>query len=428
MRDAIRSMLTADDDRRDTIAALTRQWGFCGRPDQLAAIDAPRTVLSCGRGGGKNRTAAEAQVDLGEAWGPRLSGLVCGRTTADTREQCIYGESGMLAVAKRRGYEIGWHPGRGILSHPAGGTWRVASLELAEAAGRGANLNAVWIDELFHGPSGTDEALASILLAFRADAPPPGRRLIVTGTPNRYNPISRKLLNDPAFKLLNWSTRANTANLADGFVDEMVARFGNSAIADQELDGKLVAVGGGLTTMDVIEETRLEDYDPDDIVYSAVGVDPASTSHELSDETGIVLAGRRSDDHILIIADRSGRYKPDEWADVSIGLLDESDADILVFENNFGADMMEATLQRNAPFHLRHKIIGKRAEGGGKRQRAESIETLFAQRRMRIVGHLPALERQLTEPWSSSPDHIDALVAALGKILNDTTNRIWVPL
>src|SRR6516225_5974191 len=45
-----------------------------------------------------------------------------------------------------------------------------------------------------------------------------------------------------------------------------------------------------------------------------VAIDPAVTSGEEADETGIVVAGKDKDGHGYVLADISGRYPPTEWA------------------------------------------------------------------------------------------------------------------
>ena len=51
-----------------------------------------------------------------------------------------------------------------------------------------------------------------------------------------------------------------------------------------------------------------------------VAIDPAMSTHEVSDETGIVVAARDSQDHFYVVADLSGRYAPHEWADIGWSL------------------------------------------------------------------------------------------------------------
>ena len=49
-----------------------------------------------------------------------------------------------------------------------------------------------------------------------------------------------------------------------------------------------------------------------------VAIDPAVTSGEEADETGIVVAGKDKNGHGYVLADISGRYPPTEWARLAI--------------------------------------------------------------------------------------------------------------
>jgi phage terminase large subunit-like protein len=52
-----------------------------------------------------------------------------------------------------------------------------------------------------------------------------------------------------------------------------------------------------------------------------VAIDPAVTSGEEADETGIVVAGKDKNGHGYVLADISGRYPPTEWARLAIRRL-----------------------------------------------------------------------------------------------------------
>jgi Leucine Rich repeats (2 copies) len=49
-----------------------------------------------------------------------------------------------------------------------------------------------------------------------------------------------------------------------------------------------------------------------------VAIDPAVTSGEEADETGIVVAGKDKNGHGYVLADISGHYPPTEWARLAI--------------------------------------------------------------------------------------------------------------
>jgi phage terminase large subunit-like protein len=96
-----------------------------------------------------------------------------------------------------------------------------------------------------------------------------------------------------------------------------------------------------------IEECRVRSTDNlrSGLQRIVVAIDPAVTSGEESDETGIVVAGRDSRGHAYVLDDLSGRYAPLEWARRAIDAYRRYAADRIVAEVNNGGDMVEATIR-----------------------------------------------------------------------------------
>jgi phage terminase large subunit-like protein len=67
-----------------------------------------------------------------------------------------------------------------------------------------------------------------------------------------------------------------------------------------------------------------------EIIDEATLYDPAVTSGEQADETGIVIAGKDKNGHGYVLADLSGRYPPTEWARVAITAYRTHGADRIV--------------------------------------------------------------------------------------------------
>lgn len=85
---------------------------------------------------------------------------------------------------------------------------------------------------------------------------------------------------------------------------------------DRELNAEILDdVSGALWSRTLIEETRWPPHKVvPDMIRIAVAIDPAATSGEEADETGIVVAGKDADGQGYVLADQSGRYPPIEWA------------------------------------------------------------------------------------------------------------------
>lgn len=168
-----------------------------------------------------------------------------------------------------------------------------------------------------------------------------------------------------------------------------------------------------------------------DLKRIVVAVDPATTSGDNADETGIIVVG--SGPHIeiegaeaickivnckrhgYVLADVSGRYSPDEWAGIVTEQFHKWNADRIVAEGNQGGEMVESVVRSvfpSAPFKRVHAKQGKRT-------RAEPMAALYEQGRVHHCGSFPLLEDQLTS-WTidsgESPDRLDALVWGLAEL------------
>jgi predicted phage terminase large subunit-like protein len=151
-----------------------------------------------------------------------------------------------------------------------------------------------------------------------------------------------------------------------------------------------------------------------------VGIDPAVSSNEGSDETGIIVCGRDECGAGYVLEDLSGRYDPAGWARTAINAYYRHNADRIVAEVNQGGEMVENTLRTIDTNIAYSKVHASR----GKFTRAEPIAALYEQGRVHHVGAFPELEDQMTgfvadldRTKFGSPDRVDALVWALTELL-----------
>lgn len=150
-----------------------------------------------------------------------------------------------------------------------------------------------------------------------------------------------------------------------------------------------------------------------------VAVDPSTTNTPGSDETGIIVVARGADNRGYVIADESGKFRPEEWARRAISLYDTYDADGIVAEVNQGGDMVESTIK--AVSRGRTIPVKKVTATRGKHVRATPIAALYEQNKVRHVDDFPELEDQMCaftvdfdrDKAGYSPDRVDALVWAL---------------
>lgn len=156
--------------------------------------------------------------------------------------------------------------------------------------------------------------------------------------------------------------------------------------------------------------------------HIVVGVDPAGTSHEKSDWTGIVVAGIDYDGHVYVLADRS--VKSPDWEKVVIEAYEEFQADEIVAERNSGHDLVKKVIFQAARGAISvDDVWAKR----GKEVRAKPIADKYRDGFVHHLGDHPhkeklsELETQMcafggVAQKGKSPDRMDALVWALWKL------------
>jgi phage terminase large subunit-like protein len=197
----------------------------------------------------------------------------------------------------------------------------------------------------------------------------------------------------------------------------------------QELEGEVLEdIPGALWSRTNIDLNRRPEP-PVELQRIIVAVDPAASSEEGSDETGIVCVGmaRDSDGYNrgYVLADYSIRGTPDEWAKRAVALYREFEADRIVAEKNQGGEMVEAVIRavdRNVPITLVHATRGKLI-------RAEPVSALYEQNRVHHCGRFDELEDQMCvfstdyDRANGSPDRMDALVWGLSFLFDKMTGR-----
>src|SRR5499433_1446504 len=100
------------------------------------------------------------------------------------------------------------------------------------------------------------------------------------------------------------STYENRANLAPGFFDQIIGKYEGTRLGRQELDAELLEdTPGALWSHAIIDASRLR-LAPE-MTRIVVAIDPAVTSGEEADETGIVVAGKDQNGHGYVLADIS---------------------------------------------------------------------------------------------------------------------------
>jgi len=366
-----------------------------------------------GRGSGKTRTGAEWIRKMSH-YVPRMA--MVGRRGTDVRGTMVEGPSGLIYVCERAGISYTWEPSKKEFTFANGAKVFGFSGEEPDSL-RGPQFGLAWLDEPAHMPL-IEAVWDMLLLGLRLDGVPGGAKALVTSTPLPIKWL-KELMADPKSRVVRVSTYANLNNLDPTFRDNILSRYEGTRLGRQELHGEVLAdIEGALWTWDLIENARVA---PEDLFAFArtmdrivVGIDPAGTSRRKSDETGIVVVGKK-DGHMYVLADASGHHTPERWARRACDLYDLWDADAIVVENNYGGEMVKSTLDNISKYPRVKEVNSTR----GKLIRAEPVFAQYEQGKVHHTGNLTDLETQLTE-WipgkGSSPDRLDALVHAVTEL------------
>lgn len=413
-RDVVFEKLSAKE-----VEAANFTWELFARPNQLPppGDDWLYWMILSGRGFGKTRAGIEwilSLVNAGEA--PRVA--LVGRNAADVRDVMIEGESGILACAppwnkpmyepsKRR---VTW-TNPNFPSHGA-----VATSYFGDSPDqlRGPQFSAAFVDELakFQHPT---ETWTQLQFGMRLGKNP---RTCITTTPRPIK-IIRKLVEDDRCVVVQGSSWENIENLAPAYRKTLEGWKG-TRIGRQEIEGQVLEdIDGSLVSRENIDDCQLGKGEQiPDLDLICVSVDPAMTSGENANDTGIIVAGR-ADDKAYVLHDGSIKGSSDEWGRAAISAYDQYSADCIVIETNQGGDLVKGVIEqidRNIP------IVGVRATRG-KHVRFAPVAALYENRRIIHRKSFEQLEDELLlfsasgYEGSSSPDRADALVWAIHHLI-----------
>jgi phage terminase large subunit-like protein len=391
--------------------ALARDWALWARDDQLTPPgDWTYWLILAGRGWGKTRTGAEWVRS--EVKRSRFVNLI-GATADDARDIMIEGESGILSICPR-GERPEYKPSQRKLAWPNGAVSLIFTADEPERL-RGKQHEKLWADELAAWRYA--EAWTQAQFGLRLGARP---QACITTTP-RPTPLVRELIADPGTLATLGTTYDNRDNLAPTFFSKIVKAYEGTRLGRQELNGEVLldnpralwqrARIDELRRPALTEETRAAFLAS--LKRIVVAIDPAVTSNEHSDETGIVVCGHGRDDHLYVLEDISLSASPDAWARVAVQAYRRWAADRIIAETNNGGDMVEAVIRSVDRSVSYRKVTATR----GKVIRAEPIAALYEQGRAHHVGGFDRLEDQMIEfdptiAQNKSPDRMDALVWA----------------
>lgn len=379
------------------------------RPNQRPPVDMDwdTWLLLAGRGFGKSRCGSE--------WSWRMArkherGALVGPTAADTRDVMVEGESGILACAPATFRPL-YEPSKRKLTYPNGAIQMLYSADEPDRL-RGPQHAYGWADELASWRK-VQYAWDMLQMGMRLGDHP---QVCVTTTP-RPLPLVKHLIKDGFSRVVRGSTYDNLANLAPTFRRAVVDRYEGTTLGRQELHAEILDdLPGALLARAVLDRNRV-DRVPVEALLRAVAMDPAGTGR--GDETGLVAGVYGTDGHHYLTHDESAKLTPHQAAEAAWDLFDRTNADYLVYEDNFGKGWVKEVLNK-----VWKERRGERAEAAplveqwasaGKQLRAQPTVMRHEQNTIHHVGTFGELEDQYTtwvpeEEPTKSPDRVDAAV------------------
>ena len=417
-------------ERKRHLASLTDaqavellwDWRFWARPKQLAPPgDWDTWIIRAGRGFGKTRSGSGWVHERAMALPGRWIALVA-RNAADARDYMIEGPGGFLKNTNPKDRPV-FEVSKRRLSWP-NGSWATIYTDEDPDQARGFSGDTAWLDEFakYKNPVDVWDNLSFGMREPSGDQP----RKVITTTP-RPLAILRRIEKDPRTVTVVGSSHENRANLDPKWFSETLARYQGTRIGRQEIEAEILDdTPGALWNRRNLDEYRVRIADVPPIARLVVAVDPAVTSGDSADETGIVVVGMDEKKRAYVLEDATLRGSPDQWARRAVSMYRKFEADIIVGEVNNGGEMVGHTIRTIDPTIPFKGVSATR----GKYVRAEPAAALFEQGRISMVGVLPELEDQMISftpelaadrKPGESPDRVDALVWACKWLFDDMT-------
>jgi len=410
-----------EDERLRTVITLSTDWDNTARASQKPPLgDWNIWLILAGRGFGKTHTGAR-DAALFALKNPNTQVAVVVPTFGDLRRVAFGGPSGILEFIPKQ-----------LLMQGRGQGYNASSQEIRLFNGskiigftateperlRGPQFHHAWCDEIaaWRYPETFDQLMFGLRLGHDP-------KCTITTTP-KPTKLIKTLLERKRTCVTRGTTFENRENLADAAIQQLEQLYGGTRLGRQELYAEVLEdVEGALWSYLQIDNLRVDRDALPQMSRVVVGIDPAVTNSENSDETGIVVAGRGVDDRFYVLADKSIKASPDGWMRQAVDAFYLYDCDQMIAEVNNGGDLVERLLRTIDTAVSYKKVTATR----GKMVRAEPIAALYEQKRVSHAGNFDILETQMCEYMGEgkSPDRMDALVWALTELSRSSGQASW---
>ena len=301
---------------------------------------------------------------------------------------------------------------------------------------RGLNAEYAIADELCKWnqsiPKKIEETFRIFSAGVRNKRAKPNPQIFIASTPKPF-PIFQKLEKrflegnkDYSFIRAIYTENPNTSDeWKRAIAEELQGR-----VARQELLAEILTDNPeAMWTNAVLDKCRLSKIQYDNLInngtikpiLSVVTIDPAVSTDENSDETGIIVATLDQNNKVYILDDLSGKHSPAQWATIAIGQYKKYNASHIVMEKNQGGMLLETNIHTHDRY-VRTKLIHASV---GKATKFEPVVAAYERGDVYHVGDKSLLEDQmlnynpLLQNKQKSPDRIDAAAYAIYYLLLD---------
>lgn len=374
-------------------------------------------MLRGGRGSGKTEGASRFVLDHLRKYGAKARVGVGAKTAADARDTCAEGDSGLITIAPDEFY---YHRSIGEARHKKGGYVKFMGAEEPDRW-NGPQWSLLWGDECGLWPKETyDQAQ----LGLRLGKFP---RTIISTTPKLAKWL--KEIEEKETTVHTHGTLRENIYLSEFARRRLIETYKGTHLEQRELEGEWSFESpNALWTEELLKKAHIDIHPA--LARIVIAIDPAVTSGETADDTGIVAAGVDSYDKYtargFVLMDRTCHLSPEGWAQAAIALYYELEADLIVAEVNNGGDLVETVIHAidpNIPFKKVHASRGKMI-------RAQPIVALYEKNRVFHVSNahnsLNLLEQEMLS-WDPtgyvSPNRMDAVVWALTELMLDDAKQ-----
>ena len=317
-------------------AVLADDWEHVWCRPKQAPPDGPWTTWGALTGRGFGKSLANARYVHREAESGRAMRIAL---IAQNEDKClevmVHGESGLLAVSPP------WFKARfeaGRVYWPNGAQ---AFIFTPEVPGDifGPEHHLAWASELHAWPrTKMVEAWANLLMGLRLGY----GRLVWDSNPSRRHPILRELLADAEADpehhvVVRGSSHENKLNLTPGKVDAWQRKYGGTQRGREMIEGEQNDEAEGA----LWDQARIDNHRrpmPSMLKRRILSVDPAISTREGTDDTGLVDMGLGVDEQVYVIEDLSKKWEWDEWGEAVVKRYALKRCDCVVLERNRGGD------------------------------------------------------------------------------------------